>query len=828
MNADAETCVNVPLISLPPGINGASLSIFGRETTSGAIFSIDLRPQGAAPPAIAITNAALVCSGGTVSYAPVFDTPQTEVGLAITTSGSSSVTCSISYNDQNGQAVSASFTATASEVAGEPSVSVASFAISGGVFDPPPPVTATLSGLAANVGLAGDQVTLTFSEAVTGFELSDLSLTNLAASNLQTSDNTVFTFDVTATGDGTGRISLPAAVANATSGGGANTAAAEITTNAIASRPEISLLSARLLAAPDQYVFTFGVTNPGGAGIRGGVDVDISNFDGPTETDGLPVSSPTIPDGFPGRVTGGAVVFNFPEGAYTDLASGNTSAATGPINVGTFDVTPPSVSISGSPGFPGDPYSIGITFNEPVNGFVFGDITANNATVSDFVNTCGTDPCATFSAVVTADPGSEFTHSVQVLAGVAQDAAGNDNTASALSTPPPPDGTAPVVAITGVPDGFTGPVTATVTFDWGEDVLGFERADISVTGGTLGPITGGRQAWTAELTVDGDANVTVNVAASAVQDASGTPSAAASATGAFASGSVAEEVIRDFLGARSLALLAAQPDLAGLLSNDGPSGNIQVTRGQGIVQMRTGTEGPIWAALDAQWSDLDGFETAYTHLTFGSHMYLQDETLLGVMLQLDHAASGEGLAEIEGTGWLIGPYYVARYGDVDLDARLLWGRTENEISPIGTYTDRFATERILATVNLSGEVELERVTLRPLIGWSYVDDRSESYIDALSNPVAAQRVRLSQLEAALDWTMPLGTGGVDFVGGFAGLFTAEEGGNGDPEGARGRIDLGLRRQGAGPVSFDFGLFYDGIGQARYESYGLDVSVDWRF
>lgn len=282
------------------------------------------------------------------------------------------------------------------------------------------------------------------------------------------------------------------------------------------------------------------------------------------------------------------------------------------------------------------------------------------------------------------------------------------------------------------------------------------------------------------------------------------------------------------MASRASALIAAQPGLAGLLDNDGPTGNIQVTRGVGTVQIRTGSEGPLWAALNSNWSDMDGFETAYTNLSFGTHMYLADETLLGVMLQLDHAASSEGVSETEGTGWLIGPYYVARYGNVDVDARLLWGRTDNEISPLGTYTDCFETERVLAMVKLSGEVAVGEATLRPLIGWAYVNDRSESYIDALSNSVAAQRVRLSEFEAALDWTMPVGANGMEFTGGLAGIFASEDGGNGTLDGGRGRIDLGLSSTGVGSLSYDLGLFADGLFQPGLERYGAEVSVDWRF
>ncbi len=68
----------------------------------------------------------------------------------------------------------------------------------------------------------------TFSEPVIGFELSDLVVGNGAASNLQTSDDTVFTFDATPAGDGMVTVDIAEAVAT-DSVGNPNSAAAQFT-----------------------------------------------------------------------------------------------------------------------------------------------------------------------------------------------------------------------------------------------------------------------------------------------------------------------------------------------------------------------------------------------------------------------------------------------------------------------------------------------------------------------------------------------------------------------------------------------------------------------
>ncbi len=779
--------------------------------------------------------------------------------------------------------------------------------------------TASITGLAPTVGLAGDSVTVTFSEAVTGFTQADLVVSPSLTVNSFTGSGTTYTFNVVAASDGPGSISIPAGAATSTDTSLPSDAATQVTTNAVASRPEFTFVGATDLGGGDRE-YEFLVSRPGGGRVIGGPAFSTASvvIENATKTGYLGLFFST--GRFAVRVTptGGDISIRFLPGVVQDEASGNQNAESPSIFIETIDLPPPTITIAPFTGAVNGPQTAQITLSDPSTDFDLSDLTLTNATatltgsgtdyeavltpqadgrvalqvaVGRFSNAAGTfntvasneveslidltrpTPVITYSgysyfvpftatitfdedvtglvafAGLTTDNATPsnfqqvsprvYTYTLQAIntlvppqlflaENAATDLAGNLSVAAEVAAIPAPDGVAPVVAITGVPNGFTGPVTATISFDWSETVAPFTDSDITVTGGTLGPISGGPQVWTAVLSVDGDTDVGISVAAGAVIDASGTPSAAASVTGAFASGTVAEELIREFIAARASSLIAAQPGLTGLLDNAAPSGNIQVTRGFGEIQFRTGSEGAVWAALDAQWSDIDGFETAYTHLTFGSHIYLQDGTLLGVMLQLDHAASTEGVAEIEGTGWLVGPYYVARYGAVDVDARLLWGRTENEISPVGTYTDTFATERVLAMVNLSGEIEAGAATLRPLVGWSYVDDRSEAYIDALANPVAAQRVRLSELEVALDWSLPFGTSGTDFTGGIAGIFTSEEGGNGSLDGTRGRVDMGLRRQGAGALDFDIGVYADGLFQPGLERYGVDVSVDWRF
>lgn len=203
-----------------------------------------------------------------------------------------------------------------------------------------------LSGLVATVGLADDQVTIEFGEPV-GFALSDLTLSNLPADNLQPSGTTAYTFDVEPTVDGAGSMSL---AANTVTDAG-NTAATAVTTTAIASRPEVSFESIFSVGATNTYRFRY--TIPGGDELMINTAVALSSNFGFTITNGTFVRAEI--EGTDGLVdtiitpTGGDIIISFATGLVIDRASGNLSAAGGPFDVGNGDMTPPNGTLLALP-----------------------------------------------------------------------------------------------------------------------------------------------------------------------------------------------------------------------------------------------------------------------------------------------------------------------------------------------------------------------------------------------------------------------------------------------------------------------------------------------
>ena len=84
-----------------------------------------------------------------------------------------------------------------------------------------------------------------------------------------------------------------------------------------------------------------------------------------------------------------------------------------------------------------------------------------------------------------------------------------------------PYSVAPTVTIEGVPETISSLDPLEVTFDFSEDVTGFEAADITVDNGSLADLTGSGAAYSATVTPTGPGDLTVTVAAQSVQAVQG-------------------------------------------------------------------------------------------------------------------------------------------------------------------------------------------------------------------------------------------------------------------------------------------------------------------
>ena len=280
-------------------------------------------------------------------------------------------------------------------------------------------------------------------------------------------------------------------------------------------------------------------------------------------------------------------------------------------------------------------------------GVACANLDSGNATVTftgPSTGTTATTVTLTLTAAAdnTAEPGGETvviglgTLNANSGTGLGGGASGADSLADFRITDP--DTGAPTVAITGVPDRIRGTGDITATFTFSEDVTGFIKDDITVTGGTAGAFTAtSATVYTLAVTPDGGADVVVTVAADSATDGTNTgPASAETATAVWTAlvfSSAAVTVVEEASATYTVAL-SSQPD-----------GNVTVTVG--------GASGEVTFDTD---STTPGTQTTALTFTTTNWSTAQTVTVLAAAdgdtandtATLTHSASGGGYGSVTG------------------------------------------------------------------------------------------------------------------------------------------------------------------------------------
>ena len=164
-----------------------------------------------------------------------------------------------------------------------------------------------------------------------------------------------------------------------------------------------------------------------------------------------------------------------------------------------------------------DPFVVTVDFGEVVNGFTAADLTVTNGSVSGLTDN------GNGLFTVTIDAANDGTVTAGIPAGAASDPAGNNSLAATLYS---------VVVDTIAPQPvITGPASPTrndpfvATVDFGEMVIGFTGADLTVTNGSVTGLTdSGNGLFTVTIDATGDGTVTVGLPAGAAADPAGNDS----------------------------------------------------------------------------------------------------------------------------------------------------------------------------------------------------------------------------------------------------------------------------------------------------------------
>ena len=328
--------------------------------------------------------------------------------------------------------------------------------------------TVTLSSTAGDPSIVSPiPVTVTFSEAMTGFSLAGITVSNANAINFAGS-GALYTFDLVPTvTQGSVQASVNAAAASSVAFATGNTASSPLTRFYNGIDPTISSITPT-------------------TGIEvGGTAVVI------TGTDFIPGATSVLIGGATavvGTVTATSIQLTTPPGTgVADVTVQCLGRSTTTVGAFTYIPPAPTVALSSTAADPTSisPIPLTITFSQPVSGFTLGSLTLVNATAQNLSGSGTTYSCELVPAV------AQGTVTVGVPANAVINAQGTGNQASALlsrqySAPPVVSVSTPAVVASEGAGVSSGSPAAVITVLLSTASTQAISVSFSVTGGTAG------------------------------------------------------------------------------------------------------------------------------------------------------------------------------------------------------------------------------------------------------------------------------------------------------------------------------------------------------
>ncbi len=791
----------------------------------------------------------------------------------------------------------------AQDAAGNASAAAAQFTIG---FDGTAP-TVALSTSSSDPVSGAFTITATFSEAVTGFEMADFTVANGAASNFVASSATVYTAQITPAADGDVTVDVAAGAAQ-DAAGNASAAAAQFTIGFDGTAPTTTVsLPGATAEGPFTATITFSegvqgfdladiaVTN-GAASALTMTGAGVYTVTITPETVGeltVAVAAGAAQDGAGNASEAGSASLNveFPS---SDVDLDLSATVLDPTGVGQ------AVTLN-NPGSAPLAFTASVDVPwatvDPTSGTIPGsgslDFTitltpeADNLEPGDYLGmvTVSTAPSAGTASADTASTGATIVATIPVAVAVA-----------------PRFGSLQIVATT--PGGLQGDETFTYassdsdlnglslttsggtassaafrkifgTYDLAQSLpQGWALDSLTCAGDTDGGSVIDVQAGTADIDLDADETIVCTFA--------NTRDEAAIRLATM-------RAINNFMVRRADRILSEAPDLStrlrdrqsttpGRFSADVDGGNVQMNFAGSLSGLRNHAKanerqmpgGPDTAQPDESRFDVwfaasytaidddragDAADSSFGLFQIGADWLVSDNALVGLMLQVDQmdetqdnvveAAGAIAGAELDGTGWMAGPYAVWEVAPgTTLDVLALWGQSDNTINPLGFYKDDFETTRYMLRANLTGEWTPEasgpgQLTIRPGLAWAHFEETQDAYTDSLGIAIPEQTISIGRFEAGPEvayrmdgakpgsWWEPNARLRAVWDYDASGLMD-ETGRIVDTEGVRADASVGLRGQWSNGAVVSAEARFSGLGEDDFSTNGARLELRMPF
>jgi hypothetical protein len=373
-----------------------------------------------------------------------------------------------------------------------------------GVSTMQPTATVVVSDAALRIGETS-LVTITFSEAVSGFTNADLTVANGTLSAVSSADGGItWTATFTPTGnitDSTNLITLDNSGVVGQSSGNAGTGSTDSNNYAIdTQRPTATIVVADSnLAIGETSLVTITFSEAVSGFTNADLTVANGTLSGLSSSDGGITWTATLTPS--AGITDTSNVITLDNSGVTDTA-GNAGSGTTDSNNYAVDSQRPTATIvmADSDLRVGETSLVTITFSEAVAGFTNADLNLPNGTLGTLSSV---DGGITWTAIFTPSNGVQDATNLIVLNNTGYtDLAGNSGTGTTSSANYTVNTVVPTATVVVADTALRAGESSLVTITFSEAVSGFTLADLTVANGTLSGLSSsdGGITWTATLT----------------------------------------------------------------------------------------------------------------------------------------------------------------------------------------------------------------------------------------------------------------------------------------------------------------------------------------